>query len=410
MQRSSNEACEERRPQKASHTKPPSEARQPPPLSSQKDELAQSKNDASRPESSSGTPHSLPPLLSPIEKPPENPYGLPNILSPTLPSNIQAELDRLETQRKRAESNASTSSSDRKGQSLAAPNLQVKKIDNAPKIESRVRSESIKDKSPNPENTSRPKEKDPSLIVKLKFSKAKLPTVKQILRLPPKRTNIERRERQETAREASLEAQTKSADRVVIKKKPNPKVAARRPPDDSAQAPTSTPSIKSAAVPAKVLEKRPRAEGDVSSAPSKRSRGTSLQERPITPVQQMISSPSLSVESSAHKGQTQYTTPKRDLKAVSMLRTQSTESIEATPGRSGSVPAGGKAEKAGHTSAPFNSKKQADISLLAQTSMKLNQMGRALKHEATKILTSAGNKLTKQDEKRAAVTNLECIL
>jgi hypothetical protein len=37
-------------------------------------------------------------------------------------------------------------------------------------------------------------------------------------------------------------------------------------------------------------------------------------------------------------------------------------------------------------------------------------MGRALKHEATKILTAAGNKLTKQDEKRAAVTNLECIL
>ena len=47
---------------------------------------------------------------------------------------------------------------------------------------------------------------------------------------------------------------------------------------------------------------------------------------------------------------------------------------------------------------------------MAQTSMKLNQMGRALKHEATKILIEKGNKLTKQDEKRAAVTNLECIL
>lgn len=41
--------------------------------------------------------------------------------------------------------------------------------------------------------------------------------------------------------------------------------------------------------------------------------------------------------------------------------------------------------------------------------MKLNQMGRALKHEATKILTAAG-KVDRQDEKRAAVTNLECIL
>jgi hypothetical protein len=56
----------------------------------------------------------------------------------------------------------------------------------------------------------------------------------------------------------------------------------------------------------------------------------------------------------------------------------------------------------------MTAKKSADISLLAQTSMRLNQMGRSLKHEATKILTS--NKITKQDEKRAAVINLECIL
>jgi hypothetical protein len=38
-------------------------------------------------------------------------------------------------------------------------------------------------------------------------------------------------------------------------------------------------------------------------------------------------------------------------------------------------------------------------------------MGRALKHEATKILqTASGKPGSKQDEKRAAVTNMECIL
>jgi hypothetical protein len=58
----------------------------------------------------------------------------------------------------------------------------------------------------------------------------------------------------------------------------------------------------------------------------------------------------------------------------------------------------------------LNDKKQADFSLLNQTSMKLNQMGRALKHEATKILHGAGKAASKQDEKRAAVTNMECIL
>jgi hypothetical protein len=35
-------------------------------------------------------------------------------------------------------------------------------------------------------------------------------------------------------------------------------------------------------------------------------------------------------------------------------------------------------------------------------------MGRALKHEARKIITAS--KISKQDEKRTAVTNLECIL
>ena len=91
-----------------------------------------------------------------------------------------------------------------------------------------------------------------------------------------------------------------------------------------------------------------------------------------------------------------------------MLRTQSSESNEATPGRSGATPAGSKTElKAGPTSVPLNNKKQIDISLLGQTSAKLNQTGRALKHEATKILNTASSK---KDEKRAAVTNLECIL
>jgi hypothetical protein len=94
-----------------------------------------------------------------------------------------------------------------------------------------------------------------------------------------------------------------------------------------------------------------------------------------------------------------------------MLRTHSTESNESTPGRSVATPAGIKVEnKRGPTSAPLDSKKQGDISLLNQTSMKLNQMGRALKHEATKILTATGKPPTKQEEKRAAVTNMECIL
>lgn len=363
-----------------------------------------------------------------------NPHGLPNILSPTLPSNIQEELDKLEVQRKRAESNASTSSSDRKSQTLAVPNAQTQKRDDTPKPEIRIRSVSINGKSPNLEATKKTEEKRPSLVVKFKFTKQRLSTFQALVKLPPKRTISEKKERRDTPKDSSdtpMDTPAKLADATTIKKKPIPKNAARRA-EPSIPAPTPTPTVKVAAPTTKVAEKRPRALGgpsppvpsgkvaekrprpdDVSSPaiPSKRPRASSTLDRPITPAHQAISPPSLSNKSTAQKAQPQYTTPKKDHKTVNMLRTNSTDSIDSTPGRSGSTPAGGKSEaKAAPTSAPLNSKKQADISLLSQTSMKLNQMGRALKHEATKILSVGDNKLTKQDAKRAAVTNLECIL
>lgn len=364
------------------------------------------------------TTHGLPPLLSPVHDPLGNPYGLPNILSPTLPSNIQAELDRLEVQRQRAASNASTSSSDRKSQTLAVPNASAQKPSGTPKSETRPRSVSATGDSPNIEAPSRTVEADPSLVVKLKFSKTKVPTVKQILRLPPKRPITEKKERPDKSKNPLADMAAKPVENVVIKKKKIPTVAARRHDAStpaSSPAPTSTAptsSTKPVVTVTKVPEKRPRTDDDVSSAaPAKRARAQSNLDRPVTPARQIISSPALSNKSSAQKGQPQYETPPKNSKSITMLRTNSTDGHDATPGRSGATPAGTKVDpKAGPTSAPLNSKKQAEISLLAQTSMKLNQTGRALKHEATRILTAPGNKITKQDEKRAAVTNLECIL
>lgn len=411
--RSSDAPGDHRRAGKAPHDTPQSESRPKAPSLSQKSETTGSKASVEKSEPSSATPHGLPPLLSPVHEPLGNPHGLPNILSPTLPSNVQAELDKLEVQRKRAESDASTSSSDRKSQKLAVPDARSQKADGTPKSENRMRSVSMSGKSPNREPAARAEEQDPSLMVKLKFSKTKASTVKNILRLPAKRPDVEKKERYDTAKESLMDALSKVAEPPVIKKKPVPKIAARRG-EATTPMPASTPtsSTKQAAATAKVVEKRPRTDDDASLAvPSKRPRASSsTQDRPITPVQH-ISSPVPSSKSSAQKSQPQYATPKKDLKAVSMLRSASAESLDATPGRSGATPAGLKSEsKPGPTSTPSNNKKQADISLLGQTSAKLNQMGRALKHEATKILTTAGSKITRQDEKRAAVTNLECIL
>ena len=383
----------------------------PRPSSTQKSESAGSKF-IEKSDPSNSTPHGLPPLLSPVHEPLGNPYGLPSLLSPTLPANVQAELDRLEVQRKRAESDASTSSaSDLKSQTLAVPPRISQKSNGTPNSEGRVRSGSVNGKSPNPEPVSHAKQKDPSMVVKLKFSKTKAPVVGQILRLPSKRANIEKKERSEATKAAPPDPQPKVTDLPVIKKKPVPKVAVRRG-ENATPVPASTASAsaKPPSASAKPAEKRTRPEEDGTLAvpPAKRPRASSMQDRPITPVQSVLS-PALSTKGSAQKNQAQYATPKKDIKSVNMLRSQSSESNDTTPGRSGATPAGGKLEsRAGPTSAPLNNKKQADIALLGHTSAKLNQMGRALKHEATKILT--GGKITKQEEKRAAVTNLECIL
>ncbi|KAF2633288.1 hypothetical protein BU25DRAFT_355497 [Macroventuria anomochaeta] len=366
---------------------------------------------------SNSTPHGLPPMLSPVHEPLSNPYGLPSILSPTLPSSIQAELDRLEQQRSRAVSSASASSTEPKSQTLSVPKEKEKEkerpqlADKTAKIDQRIRSVSVSGKSPYTAPPVSTDDKEASLIVKLKFSKARAATVRQVLRLPPKRTLPERKERQDPPKESPIKIRTKVVEEPVQKKpKPIPKVAARRPETSATSTPTS--STKPVVSAAKTAEKRPRTDDDaLLTVPPKRQRALSSQDRPNTPTPQVTSSPALSSKSSAQKNQSLYATPKKDHKAISMLRTGSSESHDTTPGRSGGTPANSRPDaRPAPTSAPMNGKKQAEISLMAQTSMKLNQMGRALKHEATKLLTEKGNKITKQDERRAAVTNLECIL
>lgn len=380
------------------------------------------------------TPHGLPPMLSPVQEPLGQPHGLPAILSPTLPPTIQAELDRLDVQRKRAESSASTSSSDRKSHTLAVPSApRPLKPDGGPlKTENRVRSVSINGTAPTPApvRTGVEPERTRTLLVKLNFSKAKALTVKNLLRLPPKKKPehhhgsqasvaveppvIKRKQMPKTESskkpESSIKNDRNAKNDGSTKTDGSTKLDSSTKPDSNTKPDINTKPDTHTKTATRIPEKRPRAEEDATLAvPSKRPRALSQQDRPITPVQALSSSVPSSKPSSTQKSQAHHLTPKKQAKGTSMLRTASSESHDATPGRSGATPGARADPKAGPTSAPLTGKKQADISLLAQTSMKLNQMGRALKHEATKILT-AGGKIDKQDEKRAAVTNLECIL
>lgn len=344
--------------------------------------------------------------MSPVDQPLSNPYGLPAILSPTLPSNIQAELDKIETQRKRAVSDASTSSSDRKSQLLSVPEPRAPKQGEGTKSGSRERSVSLNEKSPSGVIVNRTENPKPSLIVKLKYTKKSRETIKRLLNLPPKREGAgDRKEREETVKDRALDTRSRGTDGIASQtKKPTPKVAARRPE-------SSTPSSKAPVAPTKVTEKRPRSEDDASQGVSKRPRAHTLQEGPITPKEQVVSSPALSNKSSAQKSQGPYVTPRKDHKAINMLRANSSEGFDVTPGRSGTTPTGSKfLDVKAPTSAPLNSKKQLDFNALSQASQQLNQMGRSLKYEGQKMEREKGNKLSKEDQKRAAVIGLECVL
>ena len=371
---------------------------------------------------SNSTPHGLPPMLSPVHEPLSNPYGLPNILSPTLPSSIQAELDRLEQQRSRAVSSASASSTEPKiqSQTLSVPkekdNERPQVADKTVKSNPRIRSVSVSGKSPYVAPPTKTDDKDPSMIVKLKFSK-RAAVLEKLLRLPPRPLQLAKKELQDPPKDSPVKIRTKVVEEPVKKAKPIPKIAARRPESSTTSTPApsakaSAPSTKPPVSSVKTAEKRPRPDDDAAPAvSSKRQRALSSQDRTSTPTSQVTSSPALPSKSSAQKSQSQLETPKKDHKAINMLRTGSSESQDATPGRSGGTPANARPDaRHAPTSAPLTGKKQAEINLMAQASMKLNQMGRTLKHEATKILIEKGNKITKQDEKRAAVTNLECIL
>jgi hypothetical protein len=242
------------------------------------------------------------------------------------------------------------------------------------------------------------------LIVKLKYGKRNVSPVRRILKLSPSRKAQSAGEKKEAQvhnenGDRSVKAEAKAVEEVVQKNKTGSKTVPR--------------STETAAVPGlpngiarKVITKRPRAGGDSPTAnPPKRAKQS--QDGLNTPSQPISSSPATSSKSSTQKSQTLHVTPVKDHKAVTMLRTTSSESYGSTPGKSGATPASIKATP---TSVASSSKKQADLQSLSETSKKLNQIGRSLKHQVQKILTEKGKRLTEEDHKREVVTSLECIL
>lgn len=353
-----------------------------------------------------GTPHGLPPLLSPVHASLPNPHDLPPILSPTLPAPIRTELEKIET-RKRAESSASASSLDKKSHHLAVPESKPHRNDDGSKGSPQPRNtvkpvSGVKSPATEPAELQRELEQvapeKKSLIVRLKFKKVAR-TLERILKLPPSRkppTAAEKRERQENMKERLSKPQPKPNDVDVRRNKEAAKAPVRN----------STGSAKAEGnATSKVAEKRPRLEEDMPS--SKRQKTHASRENPLTPIQQTIPSPTKSNKSSAQKPQGVYSTPSRKVVgAINMIRTNSGEGVDSTV----ATPSSGVKNydsKAPPTSAPVNGKMPKQS--LHHMSMKLNTLGRSLKHECQAILNK-GKGIAEEDSKRAAVIFLECLL
>jgi hypothetical protein len=375
---------------------------------------SKSSSDVSLP--TNATPHGLPPLLSPTSLPP--PYGLPRILSPTLPANIQAELKRIEA-RKRTNSNAS-SSSDVKSKALPVfAALATKGSDESLKgvvrkvkvngdIKSRAESSVSKPAASTPVRNhvqeQPPKElvvkAKSGLLVKLKYPKKLRSPIERILRLPPaSKALAEKQERAEMMRQKVAKARhtsqedEKARDKAEEDKKQALIKAAHQKATEQQSstaaintASTTTSTTTTVAKPAK----RPRpADNSTPSQPAKRAKvpaALEVDKRPSTPSDQTIPSPALTNVSSAQKShQGSVITPRKDLRAVNMIRNASSPGIDVTPGH-GSTPNLLKpVAGALPTSHPVNEKELKAAREWHEYQKRATKVGRDLKHEADRL-------------------------
>ncbi|KAK7524794.1 hypothetical protein IWZ03DRAFT_33523 [Phyllosticta citriasiana] len=337
---------------------------------------------------SESTPHGLPRLLSPILSP--HAQGLPPLLSPTLPDEIEAELSKRAVEERRTNRQKENGSNPSHDAKLGRPpqmspargkNGLAAGDDEPPTKISKTHLTNDATKSTHTE------EKRRRLIVTLRYGRKRRQDVERYLRLPPNRKN---RPKEHGVAEDSESEKPRKADYVKTKE-PLSKEAPRK-------------AIAQAA------EKRPRGadDGHLEARPPKRPRAPSnldLDKKPWTPIPPSQQSPSLSQKSSAQKNQ--YLTPRKELKAASMIRSVSNESngIVVTPGQAASTPSDIK----GPTTSVNGKASEAQI--WGTHSKRLNELGRRIKHETQALSQPVGKQAPPlKDRKRAAVMSIECIL
>jgi hypothetical protein len=349
----------------------------------------------------------LPPMLSPLE--PEdgdsllespangtNVFELPPLLSPTLPPALEEELQRIEKERLRAGSNASTSSdkaSDKPNSTHVSPKDSFKSHPATSKtsipdpdiyIKKEESKEDIKDikdilsgKEPNQTENSQP-----SLIVKLKLSKRIRRDVERIWKLPVRKQLAPAISFSKPIPSKSIESPESQPRQPITKSKMSDQAAKRRALDSD----VDRPSKKS----------KKRASDSAEDEASPPSDAATPQEP--SPLMNKTKAP---------------LTPKD---TSTMARSVSNNSRLSTPRQITPLPSAKTADRI-RKSSPVTPAKAKEAQELSTWSRKFNELGRQLKHEAQAIQNSSAstsqptsNAGATNSEKLKALKNLDCIM
>lgn len=337
------------------------------------------------------------------------------MLSPTLPAAIENELSRSSEK----ENSSAPSSAEKPRKHINEPNnktsptvLKLNKTLSDPE-ETRHHSDlsKLKELAKVEEKTHHPDQppKKPKLVVRLKYGRKHRKEVERYLRLPsnkPRAPPVKPRREEDVKPEKPRSSEVRRVDSALEEERNAKRNLVKETPSDHVEK-KATPVVRrdKEEVLKSSSEKRKRHDDEKhEQQPVKRQKGPptlDLDKQPSTPVQPAGPSPTVASNRSSTQKTHLSATPRKDLKAVHMVRSTSTDSNTRTPQASGGTPMNLKV-----TSAPNG--RSSEVELWLSLSRKYNDLGRKLKYQWQEI--GKKKETTEQERKHAAVLAVESLL
>ncbi|KIV98566.1 hypothetical protein, variant [Verruconis gallopava] len=386
-----------------------------------------------------GAPHGLPALLSPTnpfeyvfeksstqKQNTSNRWDLPDMLSPTLPPKIEAQLQKekelgkpdspvsspaSKTTRTSGRS-ATNSASKSKSSGLTPPEKAKGGISKASmeQSDSETGEDEVSEKPPT----------QPKMMARLKYSKKVAWQIRQLLRMSPRpdRNKFPLDEDflpntgKERATARSVMLQRAGGDNLGSKATSDAMSPIQRPRRDILAKERDRLHLGAVQGKAKTPEKLPKSFDDSEPVSSNKHTAAAAldqekEKNPRTPI--ASGAPSGSIKESI------VVTPRQiHLKASAMARSVSQDTSVPTPGskQNHTTPAASTTRSKGPTSAPTPALRAAELRALAAESQRFNALGRQLKHDNQDLASKRKDReqQTEAERKRMALLGIECIL